>query len=76
MGNRSSSFQKVFYFNSLPIKIYLIISYIRYIIQPILIVMTKGELSHIRMSVPSKADYRIAVLIQVVELIIAFVNNN
>ena len=53
------------------IKIYLIISIFRYLIQPFLISLSNGELNH-RMPNADRTSYEIAIIIYVIECLIAF----
>ncbi|WP_027206297.1 hypothetical protein [Butyrivibrio fibrisolvens] len=54
----------------LGVKIYLFLATLRYLVQPVLIVLTNGNVSVNRMSVVDEKSYSVAILIECVELII------
>ena len=65
-------FGKIFKKRGIGLKIYYVIAIIRYMVQPLLIVLTSGEIDRIRMSVVKPSSYLVAIIIQCVEIIIAF----
>ena len=63
---------KIFYFRKgVGLNIYLIISFIRYLLQPLLITLSNGELNN-RMPNAEATSYEIAIAIYILECIIAF----
>lgn len=65
-------YSEIFLYDSIGIKIYLGINFIRCVVSPLLISMSFGEISAARMSVVEPVYYRVAVLIQCLEIIIAY----
>lgn len=65
-------FNKVLKCKELGIKVYNVIAFIRYIIQPLLILLTAGEVSSNRMSIVSPSSYYMSTFIQCVEIIISY----
>lgn len=65
-------FGDIFYYKGIGLKIYYIIACIRYLIQPILLVMSKGKLSSNRMSVVQPISYYVSTIIACVEILIVF----
>ena len=65
------AFGQVVYYDGIGLKIYYIIALLRYMVQPLLIVLSSGRLNAIRMSVVEPHNYRVALFLQVSEIIIA-----
>ncbi|WP_027203852.1 hypothetical protein [Butyrivibrio fibrisolvens] len=66
-GGRKVFWQKK---RMLGVKVYLFLAALRYLVQPILIVLTNGNVSANRMSVVDEKSYAVSILIECVELII------
>lgn len=65
-------FKKSFKYKGLGLKIFHIIEFVRFIVQPVLIVLTNGEVSNNRMSIVNAASYRVSTIIQCVEIFISY----
>lgn len=68
-GNRIIRYQK----GSIGIKTYFVIAIIRFLIQPMLITLSGGKVSSNRMSIVDPSAYRIATIIECIEIIIVTV---
>lgn len=64
-------FGQIVCYDGIGLKIYYIIALLRYMVQPLLIVLSNGRLNAIRMSVVEPQNYRVALFLQVTEIIIA-----
>lgn len=64
-------FGQIVSYEGIGLKIYYIIVVLRYVIQPVMIVLSDGKLNTIRMSIVEPQNYRIALFLQVVEILIA-----
>lgn len=66
-------FGQIVYYKGVGLKIYYMIAILRYMAQPAMIVLSNGRLNIIRMSIVEPQNYRIALLLQVIEIFIAVV---
>lgn len=58
---------------TLGLKIFYVIALIRYIVSPVLITMTQGQVHSLRMSSLPASSYRVAIAIQIIELFVCVV---
>lgn len=65
-------FGNIFSYKGIGLKIYYVIACIRYLIQPILLVMSEGRLSSNRMSVVRPSSYYVSTIIACVEIVVVF----
>lgn len=65
-------FNKVLNYKGLGLKVFHVITFIRFVVQPLLILLTAGEVSINRMSIVAPSSYYISTFIQCIEVIISY----